>query len=31
MKIKKNIASIIFFKYSKHMDDLLDPKKTCKR
>ena len=27
-KIKKNIASIIFCKYSKHMDDLLDPNKN---
>ena len=28
MKIKKNIASTIFCKYSKHMDDLLDPNKN---
>ena len=27
-KIKKNIASIIFSKYSKYMDDLLDPNKN---
>ena len=28
MKIKKNIASIIFCKYSKYMNDLLDPNKN---
>ena len=27
MKIKKNIAPIVFCKYSKHMDDLLEPNK----
>jgi len=28
MKIKKNIASTIFCKYSKYMNDLLDPNKN---
>ena len=27
-KIKKNIASIIFSKYSKYMNDLLEPNKN---
>jgi len=27
-KIKKNIASIFFCKYSKYMNDLLDPNKN---
>ena len=31
MKIKKNIASIIFCKYSKCMNDLLDPNKQVKK
>ena len=28
MKIKKNIASTIFCKYSKYMNNLLDPNKS---
>ena len=28
LKIKKNIASIIFSKYSKYMDNLLEPNKN---
>ena len=31
MKIKKNIASIIFCKYSKCMNDLLDPNKQVEK
>ena len=31
MKIKKNIASTIFCKYSKYMNDLLDPNKQVEK
>ena len=31
MKIKRNIASIIFCKYSKYMNDLLDPNKQVEK
>jgi hypothetical protein len=31
MKIKKNIASTIFCKYSKCMNDLLDPNKQVEK
>ena len=31
MKIKKNIASTIFCKYSKRMNDLLDPNKQVEK
>ena len=31
MKIKKNIAYAIFCKYSKYMNDLLDPEKNTKK
>jgi len=31
MKIKKNIASTIFCKYSKCMNDLLDPEKNVEK
>ena len=31
MKIKKNIASTIFCKYSKFMTDLLDPNKQVEK
>ena len=31
MKIKRNIASIIFCKYSKCMNDLLDPNKQVEK
>ena len=31
MKIKKNIASTIFCKYSKFMNDLLDPNKQVEK
>ena len=31
MKIKKNIACIIFCKYSKCMNDLLDPNKQVEK
>ena len=31
MKIKKNIASVIFSKYSKSMNDLLDPEKNVEK
>ncbi len=31
MKIKKNIAYVIFCKYSKRMDELLNPKKDTEK
>ena len=31
MKIKKNIAYVIFCKYSKCMNDLLDPEKNVEK
>ena len=31
MKIKKNIAYMIFCKYSKFMNDLLDPEKNIEK
>jgi len=31
MKIKKNIAYVIFCKYSKFMNDLIDPEKNVEK